>query len=51
MRPGTVGEPAIIGWMPAAAVYFRDPGGHQLEYLPEPRRPDASIVTGRTGLE
>ena len=52
MRPGAVGEPAsepsVIGWMPAAAVYFRDPDGHQLEYLamlPEPPRPDAGIVT------
>src|SRR5947209_12339 len=26
-------EPSVIGWMPAAAVYFRDPNGHMLEYL------------------
>lgn len=26
-------EPSVIGWMPAAAVYFRQPDGHQLEYL------------------
>jgi lactoylglutathione lyase len=26
-------EPSVIGWMPAAALYFRDPDGHQLEYL------------------
>jgi lactoylglutathione lyase len=26
-------EPTVIGWMPAAAVYFRDPDGHLLEYL------------------
>jgi lactoylglutathione lyase len=26
-------EPSYIGWMPAAAVYFRDPSGHMLEYL------------------
>ena len=37
-------EPSVIGWMPAAAVYFHDPDGHQLEYLtmltdaPEPDR-------------
>ena len=37
-------EPSVIGWMPAAAVYFRDPDGHLLEYLamldqpPEPAR-------------
>jgi lactoylglutathione lyase len=26
-------EPSVIGWMPAAAVYFRDPDEHMLEYL------------------
>jgi lactoylglutathione lyase len=26
-------EPSVIGWMPAAAVYFRDPDGNLLEYL------------------
>jgi lactoylglutathione lyase len=26
-------EASVIGWMPAAAVYFRDPDGHLLEYL------------------
>jgi lactoylglutathione lyase len=26
-------EPSVIGWMPAAAAYFRDPDGHLLEYL------------------
>jgi lactoylglutathione lyase len=26
-------EPSVIGWMPAAALYFRDPDGHLLEYL------------------
>jgi lactoylglutathione lyase len=26
-------QPSVIGWMPAAAVYFRDPHGHRLEYL------------------
>jgi lactoylglutathione lyase len=26
-------EPSAIGWMPAAAVYFRDPDGHLVEYL------------------
>ena len=41
-------EPSVIGWMPAAAVYFRDPDGHLLEYLAmldEPPRPDAGIVS------
>jgi lactoylglutathione lyase len=40
-------EPSVIGWMPAAAVYFRDPDGHMLEYLAmldaQPR-PDLGIV-------
>ena len=26
-------EPSVIGWMPAAALYFRDPHGHLIEYL------------------
>jgi lactoylglutathione lyase len=40
-------QPTVIGWMPAASVFFRDPDGHQLEYLAmldqEPR-PGAGIV-------
>jgi lactoylglutathione lyase len=41
-------EPSVIGWMPAAAVYFRDPDGHLIEYLAmldEPPRPEAGIVS------
>jgi lactoylglutathione lyase len=40
-------EPSVIGWMPAAAVYFRDPDGHMLEYLSMlegPARPELGIV-------
>lgn len=40
-------EPSAIGWMPAAAVYFRDPDGHQLEYLAmldQPPRPDLGVI-------
>jgi lactoylglutathione lyase len=40
-------EPSVIGWMPAAAVYFRDPDGHMIEYLAmldEPSRVEAGIV-------
>ena len=40
-------EPSVIGWMPAAAVYLRDPDGHLLEYLAmlgEAPRPDLGIV-------
>jgi ribosomal protein S18 acetylase RimI-like enzyme len=40
-------EPSVIAWMPAVAVYFRDPDGHLIEYLAmldaEPR-PDLGIV-------
>jgi lactoylglutathione lyase len=41
-------EPSVIGWMPAAAVYFRDPDGHQLEYLAmldRRPRPEVGVVT------
>ncbi len=40
-------EPDVIGWMPAAAVYFRDPDGHLLEYLSmlnETPKPEIGIV-------
>lgn len=41
-------EPSVLGWMPATAVYFRDPDGHLLEYLAmldaEPR-PDLGILS------
>ena len=40
-------EPTVIGWMPAASVYFRDPDGHLLEYLAmldEPPRADLGII-------
>ena len=40
-------EPSAIGWMPAAALYFRDPDGHSLEYLAMldgPSRPELGIV-------
>jgi len=40
---GTVDEPIVHGWMPAAAVFFKDPDGHILELiadLSDPPRPD-----------
>jgi lactoylglutathione lyase len=40
-------EPSVIGWIPAAAVYFRDPDGHMLEYLATlkgPGRPALGVV-------
>jgi len=36
-------EPAVIGWVPAAMIYFRDPDGHMLEFitiLPDPPNPN-----------
>lgn len=38
-------EPVVIGWMPAASVFFDDPDGHSVELiamLPDPPRPDVS---------
>ena len=40
-------EPSVIAWMPAAAVYFRDPDGHMLELLAmldDAPAPDRGIV-------
>ncbi|HEX8153616.1 MAG TPA: VOC family protein [Thermoanaerobaculia bacterium] len=40
-------EPSVIGWMPAAAVYFQDPDGHMLEYLAMLKgraRPELGVV-------
>jgi lactoylglutathione lyase len=40
-------EPSVIGWMPAAAVYFRDPDDHLIEYLAMlegPPRAEVGIV-------
>ena len=40
---GSMKEPIVHGWMPAAAVFFRDPDGHLLEFiadLADPPRPD-----------
>ena len=42
-REGPMQEPIVHGWMPAAAVFFRDPDGHLLELiaeLPDEPRPD-----------
>jgi lactoylglutathione lyase len=40
-------EPTVIGWMLAAAVYFRDPDGHLLDYLTmlddKQRRPELIV--------
>ena len=26
-------EPSVIGWMPSAQLYFRDPDGHSVEFI------------------
>ncbi|HET7698096.1 MAG TPA: NAD(P)H-dependent oxidoreductase [Vicinamibacterales bacterium] len=41
-------EPVVIGWMPAASLYFRDPDGHLLEFiamLDDSPRPDLGVVS------
>ena len=30
---GNSEEPSVIGWMPSAQIYFRDPDGHTLEFI------------------
>jgi lactoylglutathione lyase len=40
-------EPVVLGWMPAVAVYFRDPDGNLLEFLsmlPQQPRPDLGVI-------
>ena len=38
-------EPSVIGWMPSAQCYFRDPDGHSLEFITIlPERPKAAFV-------
>lgn len=42
-----INEPIVIGWMPAASVYFDDPDGHSLEYiamLDGPSRPELGSI-------
>ena len=39
----TTNEPSVIGWMPSAQLYFRDPDGHSVEFialLDYPPKPD-----------
>ena len=38
-------EPSVIGWMPSAQIYFRDPDGHSLEFITIlPENPNASFI-------
>jgi len=44
-------EPIVFAWMPAAAVFFRDPDGHLLEFiamLPQEPRPELGIMPWHT---
>jgi lactoylglutathione lyase len=41
-------QPMVFAWMPAIAVYFKDPDGNELELiamLPQAARPDCGIVS------
>jgi lactoylglutathione lyase len=41
-------EPSVLAWMPAAAVYFRDPFGNSLEFismLDEAASPELGVLT------
>ena len=38
-------EPTVIGWMPSAQIYFRDPDGHMLEFISIlPDAPDTGFI-------
>jgi lactoylglutathione lyase len=38
-------EPSVIGWMPSAQFYFRDPDGHSLEFIAIlPDTPDPEFI-------
>ena len=47
-KPST--EPTVIGWMPSAQIYFRDPDGHLLEFIAIlPEGPKVSFVGSYSG--
>jgi len=39
-------EPSVIGWMPAAQIYFEDPDGHSLEFISLLDEPPAAEFIG-----
>jgi lactoylglutathione lyase len=42
---GPIEEPSVIGWMPSAQVYFKDPNGHTVEFIAIlPHQPNPSFV-------
>jgi catechol 2,3-dioxygenase-like lactoylglutathione lyase family enzyme len=41
-------KPMVFAWMPAIAIYFRDPDNHELEFismLPQKPRPELGIIS------
>lgn len=41
-------EPMVFAWMPALAIYFKDPDGHELEFisiLPGKPKPELGVIT------
>lgn len=45
---GSIDQPVVLAWMPAASVYFHDPDGNLLEFLsmlPDAPEPALGIVT------
>ncbi len=47
-------EPMVFAWMPALAIYFKDPDDHDLEFiamLPQRPRPNVGIVSYEHWLE
>jgi lactoylglutathione lyase len=47
-------EPVVLGWVPAASIYFRDPDGNLLELLsmlPDVPQPEVGVVGWRRWKE
>lgn len=40
-------EPTVIGWMPSAQIYFRDPDGHMLEFITILSEPPRAEFNGK----
>jgi catechol 2,3-dioxygenase-like lactoylglutathione lyase family enzyme len=46
-------EPMVFAWMPALAIYFKDPDGHELEFiavLPGKPMPELGVISYRDWL-
>jgi hypothetical protein len=50
-RSPATAEASVIGWMPAAAVYFRHPDGHLIGYVAmlDEAPPRTALSRGRGG--